>query len=330
MGIKYRIMLYTFSDILNKINNEVETLKFEGKPESLFAPIDYILELGGKRVRPVLAVMAYNLYRDDIQKSIPIALGIEIFHNFTLLHDDLMDRADKRRGKPTVHIKWDDNTAVLSGDAMLIESYKEIAKTDKSCLPEVLSLFSTTATEICCGQQLDMEFEKRLDVSIAEYLEMIRLKTAVLLGCALKCGAIAAGAGEEDSEALYNFGINIGLAFQLMDDLLDVYGDPATFGKRIGGDILCNKKTFLQITALQHEDSKGKLLDWINKTDFDETEKIKAVTAIYNELNLKQTSADIIHAYYEKGISYLDLVSVDYAQKRELRELAESLLTRNS
>lgn len=323
-------MLYTFSDILNKINDEVNSLKFEGNPKSLFEPIGYILELGGKRVRPVLAVMAYNLYKDDIEKSIPIALGIEIFHNFTLLHDDLMDRADKRRGKPTVHIKWDDNTAVLSGDAMLIESYKEIAKTDQAHLKEVLSLFSTTATEICCGQQLDMEFEKRLDVSIAEYLEMIRLKTAVLLGCALKCGAIAAGAGAEDAEALYNFGINIGLAFQLMDDLLDVYGDPATFGKRIGGDILCNKKTFLQITALQHEESKIKLLDWINKTDFEETEKIKAVTEIYNELNLKETSADIIHAYYEKGISYLDLVSVDYTKKKELRELAENLLTRNS
>lgn len=323
-------MLYTFSDILNKINDEVNSLKFEGNPKSLFEPIDYILELGGKRVRPVLAVMAYNLYKNDIEKSIPIALGIEIFHNFTLLHDDLMDRADKRRGKPTVHIKWDDNTAVLSGDAMLIESYKEIAKTDQAHLKEVLSLFSTTATEICCGQQLDMEFEKRLDVSIAEYLEMIRLKTAVLLGCALKCGAIAAGAGAEDAEALYNFGINIGLAFQLMDDLLDVYGDPATFGKRIGGDILCNKKTFLQITALQHEESKIKLLDWINKTDFEETEKIKAVTEIYNELNLKETSADIIHAYYEKGISYLDLVSVDYTKKKELRELAENLLTRNS
>lgn len=323
-------MLYTFSDILNKINDEVNSLKFEGNPKSLFEPIDYILELGGKRVRPVLAVMAYNLYKDDIEKSIPIALGIEIFHNFTLLHDDLMDRADKRRGKPTVHIKWDDNTAVLSGDAMLIESYKEIAKTDQAHLKEVLSLFSTTATEICCGQQLDMEFEKRLDVSIAEYLEMIRLKTAVLLGCALKCGAIAAGAGAEDAEALYNLGINIGLAFQLMDDLLDVYGDPATFGKRIGGDILCNKKTFLQITALQHEESKIKLLDWINKTDFEETEKIKAVTEIYNELNLKETSADIIHAYYEKGISYLDLVSVDYTKKKELRELAENLLTRNS
>nr|WP_297166126.1 polyprenyl synthetase family protein [uncultured Dysgonomonas sp.] len=322
--------MYTFSDILNKINDEVNSLKFEGNPKSLFEPIDYILELGGKRVRPVLAVMAYNLYKDDIEKSIPIALGIEIFHNFTLLHDDLMDRADKRRGKPTVHIKWDDNTAVLSGDAMLIESYKEIAKTDQAHLKEVLSLFSTTATEICCGQQLDMEFEKRLDVSIAEYLEMIRLKTAVLLGCALKCGAIAAGAGAEDAEALYNFGINIGLAFQLMDDLLDVYGDPATFGKRIGGDILCNKKTFLQITALQHEESKIKLLDWINKTDFEETEKIKAVTEIYNELNLKETSADIIHAYYEKGISYLDLVSVDYTKKKELRELAENLLTRNS
>lgn len=323
-------MQYTFSDILSKINNEVTTLKFEGEPESLFAPINYILELGGKRVRPVLAVLAYNLYKSDLEKAYPIALGIEIFHNFTLLHDDLMDRADQRRGKPTVHIKWNDNTAVLSGDAMLIESYREIAKTDKLYLPEVLSLFSTTATEICCGQQLDMEFEKRLDVSIAEYIEMIRLKTAVLLGCALKCGAIAAGSSKEDSDYLYDFGINIGLAFQLMDDQLDVYGDPATFGKKIGGDILCNKKTFLQITALQHEDTKIKLLEWINKKDFNDNEKIKAVTSIYDELNLKQTSTDIIHAYYEKGLACLDLVNVDYSKKKELRELAESLLTRVS
>ena len=323
-------MLYSFTDILNKINKEISELKFDYSPRSLFEPIEYILEIGGKRVRPVLAIMGYNLYKGDIDKAIPIAFGIEIFHNFTLLHDDLMDRASTRRGKPTVHIKWSDNTAVLSGDAMMIESYKEIAKVDKEYLPEVLILFSQMATEICCGQQLDMEFEDRLDVSLAEYLEMIRLKTAVLLGCALKCGAIAAGANQEDAENLYNFGINIGLAFQIMDDLLDVYGDEASFGKKIGGDILCNKKTFLLINALQHEDAKNQLLDWINAKEFDSHEKIKAVTAIYDQINLKQTCQDVIHAYYEKGIAFLDLVSVDYKQKLELRKLAEYLLTRNS
>jgi len=323
-------MLYSFSEILDKINLEVNSIKFDYNPQSLFEPIEYILDIGGKRVRPVMAVMGYNLFDDNIEKSMPIALGIEIFHNFTLLHDDLMDRADKRRGKPTVHIKWNDNMAILSGDAMLIEAYKEIAQTEKRHLPEVLDLFSTTATEICCGQQLDMEFEQRLDVSIAEYLEMIRLKTAVLLGCALKCGAIAANASKDDAEALYNFGINIGLAFQLRDDLLDVYGDPKTFGKKIGGDILCNKKTFLLINALQHESTKAELMQWIEKTDFNEKEKIAAVTKIYDELDLKQTSLDIITAYYKKGLACLDMVNVDYEKKRELRNLAESLLTRQS
>lgn len=323
-------MLYTFTEILDKINKEVESLKFERNPYSLFEPIEYILEIGGKRVRPVLAVMAYNLYKDDIYKSIPIALAIEIFHNFTLLHDDLMDKADKRRGKPTVHIRWSDNTAVLSGDAMLIEAYREIAKSPTEYLPEILQLFSNTATEICCGQQLDMEFEQRMDVTENDYLEMIRLKTAVLLGCALKCGAIAGGASKEDSDALYNFGINIGLAFQLMDDLLDVYGNPETFGKRIGGDILCNKKTYLQITTLKHPDTQNEMLYWINKDVYDEDEKIKAVTALYNKLNMKKVSEDMIESYYKKGIEDLEKVQIDQSKKTELKKLAENLLTRKS
>lgn len=323
-------MLYTFSEVLEKVNSEVKDLKFDRKPYSLFEPIEYILEIGGKRVRPVLATMAYNLYKADIEKTIPIALAIEIFHNFTLLHDDLMDRADKRRGKPTVHIKWNDNTAVLSGDAMLIEAYREIAKSPKEALPEILNLFTDTATEICCGQQLDMEFEQRLNVTTDEYLEMIRLKTAVLLACSLKCGAMAANAPESDANALYDFGINIGLAFQLMDDLLDVYGDPATFGKRIGGDILCNKKTYLQITALKSPETGKEMQDWINKEVFDEQEKIDAVTGLYNKLNLKGLSEKMIESYYQKGLSYLDKVQVDDNRKRELRNLAESLLTRKS
>lgn len=324
------MILYTFNDVLDKVNKAICQLKFDTPPRSLFEPIEYILALGGKRIRPVLAIMSYNLYKDDIARAMPIAYGVEIFHNFTLLHDDLMDRADTRRGNPTVHIKWSDNTAVLSGDAMLIESYREIAKTDPHYLPQVLELFSDTATAICCGQQLDMEFENRLDVSIAEYLEMIRLKTAVLLGGSLKCGAIVAGAGADDCDALYDFGNYIGLGFQIMDDLLDVYGDQESFGKKIGGDILCNKKTFLQINALQHEDTRPELLKWINATDYNPEEKIKAVTNIYNQLDLKKVSTEIIHAYYEKGISSLERVEVSYEQKKELRKLAESLLTRNS
>lgn len=324
------MMLYTFSEILDKVNQEVKNLRFEQKPYSLFEPIEYILEIGGKRVRPVLASMAYNLYKTDIDKSMPIALAIEIFHNFTLLHDDLMDKADKRRGKPTVHIKWSDNTAVLSGDAMLIEAYREIAKSPVQHLPEILQLFSDTATEICCGQQLDMEFEQRMDVTEEDYLEMIRLKTAVLLGCALKCGAIAAGAPAKDADALYSFGINIGLAFQLMDDLLDVYGNPETFGKRIGGDILCNKKTYLQITTLKHPDTKSEMQSWINRKTYNEEEKIKAVTALYDKLQLKKMSEEMIESYYAKGIADLDKVQIDENRKTELKKLAENLLTRKS
>lgn len=322
-------MQYKFEEILDYISKEVNNLQFNGEPRSLFEPIDYILSLGGKRVRPALALMSYNLYKSDLQKIVPAALAIEIFHNFTLLHDDLMDNADMRRGKDTVHIKWSDNVAVLSGDAMLIEAYKEITKTEAKCLPEVLELFSKTATEICCGQQFDMEFEQRLDVTIDEYIEMIRLKTAVLMGCALKEGAIVAGASKEDCDALYDCGINIGLAFQLMDDLLDVYGNPATFGKKIGGDILCNKKTFLFINALQ-SNKKEELIHWINKENYNPEEKIKAVTEIYNSLGLKEISIKLITEYYQKGMYYFDKVSVNEENKTELRALAQNLTCRNS
>ena len=322
-------MLYKFSEILDIINKEVDNIVFDEKPESLFAPIKYILSLGGKRVRPAMGMMSYNLYKDDVEKAMPLALAVEIFHNFTLLHDDLMDKASMRRGKDTVHIKWSDNAAILSGDAMLTEAYKAIAKVDNRYLPEVLELFSKTSTEICCGQQFDMEFEQRMDVTIDEYLEMIRLKTAVLLACSLKEGAIIADASPADANLLYDFGINIGLAFQLMDDLLDVYGDPATFGKKIGGDILCNKKTYLLINALSSEKSKD-LIAWINKTDYTPQEKIKAVTAIYNDLRLKEKSEKLILDYYHKGLDCLDRVSVPSARKAELKDLAAVLLSRKS
>ncbi|MDR1811156.1 MAG: polyprenyl synthetase family protein [Prevotella sp.] len=323
-------MLYNFDDILSIVNRDINSLKFGRRPASLFEPVSYILSLGGKRVRPALCLMAYNLYKDDVETALPVASAIEIFHNFTLLHDDLMDRAEVRRGKATVHVKWNENAAVLSGDAMLIEAYVKIADVNAKFLQPALKLFSATATEICCGQQLDMEFEQRADVTIDEYMEMIRLKTAVLLGCALKEGAILAEASAEDAENLYNFGINIGLGFQLMDDLLDVYGNAETFGKKIGGDILCNKKTFLLIHALHHADTRDELLSWLNRKDFDPDEKIKAVTRIYDVLGLKEvTQAEAIE-YYNRGIACLDKVNVDAAQKNELKSFAELLLLRNS
>jgi len=322
--------LYTFDEILNTVNTEITQIKYTIAPRSLFEPITYILSLGGKRVRPALSLMSYNLYREDVKRVIPIALGIEIFHNFTLLHDDLMDRADMRRGNPTVHIKWNDNTAVLSGDAMLIEAYKEIAKIEPQYLQPVMDLFSTTATEICCGQQYDMEFEQRMDVTISEYLEMIRLKTAVLLACSLKEGAIVADASAEDANNLYDFGINVGLGFQLKDDLLDVYGDSTNFGKRIGGDILCNKKTYLFINALSDKTSRDELISWINKDSYNEPEKIKAVTAIYDKLSLKEKSENLINDYYKQAVACLDKVNVDKKRKTELYKLAENLMSRIS
>ncbi|NDV68076.1 polyprenyl synthetase family protein [Dysgonomonas sp. 25] len=321
--------LYSLEEILDIVNTQIKGIRFTQKPASLFEPINYILSLGGKRIRPALALMACNLYRNNIAAAIPVAMGVEVFHNFTLLHDDLMDRADQRRGKPTVHVKWSDNTAILSGDAMLIEAYKEICKVDRRYLEPVLNLFSVTASEICCGQQYDMEFEKRMDVTIPEYLEMIRLKTAVLLGCALKEGAMVAGAFEDDMKLLYDFGINMGLAFQLKDDLLDVYGNPETFGKKTGGDILCNKKTFLLINALADPTAKDELYSWIEKKEFDEAEKIAAVTAIYDRLGLRAKSEELIREYYDKSVACLGKVSVSDDRKEVLFALAEDLINRN-
>ena len=304
--------MLSFKEIQEKIEREIGQLEFDCPPKSLYEPITYILSLGGKRIRPALVLMAYNLYREDVEKAIRPAIGLEVFHNFTLLHDDLMDQADKRRSKPTVHKVWNANTAILSGDAMLIAAYQLIGETAPEHLKEVLDLFTRTALEICGGQQYDMEFESRMDVSEEEYLEMIRLKTAVLLACSLKTGAILGGVSREDAENLYRFGINIGLAFQLQDDLLDVYGDTKTFGKNIGGDILCNKKTFLLINALRRAEGeqKAQLEHWIARKDFDAAEKIAAVTNIYNVLGLKELSESKMQTYYAEGMKNLAALSV--------------------
>nr|WP_129729536.1 polyprenyl synthetase family protein [Parabacteroides goldsteinii] len=324
--------MLSFNEILQKIENEISQLSFEYPPKSLYDPIEYILSLGGKRIRPALALMACNLYRENVDNAINPALGIEVFHNFTLLHDDLMDKADKRRNKPTVHKVWNDNTAILSGDAMLIAAYQLIGKTEPEHLKEVFDLFTATALEICGGQQYDMEFESRTDVTEAEYIEMIRLKTAVLLACSLKTGAIMGGASKEDAMNLYEFGINIGLAFQLQDDLLDVYGDTATFGKNIGGDIICNKKTFLLIHAfeLASIEQKQILKDWIGKESFNPAEKIKAITAIYNTLNLKDITTAKMQGYYDKAMEHLSALNVSPEKLTILKEVSNHLMYRQS
>lgn len=324
--------MLSFKEIQEKIEREIGRLEFDCPPKSLYEPITYILSLGGKRIRPALVLMAYNLYREDVEKAIRPAIGLEVFHNFTLLHDDLMDQADKRRNKPTVHKVWNANTAILSGDAMLIAAYQLIGETAPEHLKEVLDLFTRTALEICGGQQYDMEFESRMDVSEEEYLEMIRLKTAVLLACSLKTGAILGGASREDAENLYRFGINIGLAFQLQDDLLDVYGDTKTFGKNIGGDILCNKKTFLLINALRRAEGeqKAQLEHWIARKDFDAAEKIAAVTNIYNVLGLKELSEAKMQTYYAEGMKNLAALNVPEERLAVLKEVTSRLMFRQS
>lgn len=313
-----------------KISRAIGKLFAEDQPRTLFDPARYTLSLGGKRLRPLLTLMAADLFGKEPDDVIDAAMGIEIFHNFSLLHDDLMDKADIRRGHPTVHKKWDDNSAILSGDAMVIEAYRYITKVPDSLLREVIDLFSATAMEICQGQQYDMDFEKRLDVSESEYLEMIRLKTAVLIGCALKIGAIIAVASPHDSDLLYHYGINMGLAFQLKDDLLDVYGNPETFGKKIGGDILCNKKTFLLIKALKNsgKSQREALEKWLLASEYDPEEKICFVKNIYDELNLKRITGNLIEKYYLASLDCLSSVNLPEDRKKELIELSENLMYR--
>ncbi|RHJ93427.1 polyprenyl synthetase family protein [Parabacteroides bouchesdurhonensis] len=324
--------MLSFSNILQRIETEISLLQFNYPPKSLYDPIEYILSLGGKRIRPALTLMACNIYNDSIENAIKPALGLEVFHNFTLLHDDLMDEADKRRNKPTVHKVWNANTAILSGDAMLIAAYRLIGETESTHLKEILDLFTVTALEICGGQQYDMEFESRMDVTENEYIEMIRLKTAVLLACCLKTGAISGGAPENDAELLYQFGIHIGLAFQLQDDLLDVYGDTATFGKNIGGDILCNKKTFLLINALNNASEKQKetMKNWFAKTTFEPEEKIATFTSIYNDLNLKALTEAKVQYYYNEAMKCLEQLSISTDKLYVLKDVCDHLMNRQS
>lgn len=319
----------TFEEICRTIEEALARLTFDQPPRSLFDPITYTLSLGGKRIRPALALMACDLFGGKNEDVLQPALGLEVFHNFTLLHDDLMDEADRRRDKPTVHKLWNPNVAILSGDAMLICAYQLVAKANDKA---ILELFSRTALEICAGQQYDMEFESRSDVTEEEYLEMIRLKTAVLLACALKVGAMIGGASTTDADALYDYGIHIGLAFQLQDDLLDVYGDPKTFGKNIGGDILCNKKTFLLINALSvaSEEQRQVMEDWMARKTYDAQEKIAAFTNLYNDLSIRDLTERRIEDYYRMANEDLARLSIAPETLSVLKGTCDRLMKRKS
>ncbi|WP_338769818.1 polyprenyl synthetase family protein [Bernardetia sp. ABR2-2B] len=319
-------ILPTFSlqEAQKALESHIKDLNTEGKPKDLYAPIEYIMSLGGKRMRPLLVLLGYSLYDSEWRNAVAPAIVTEVFHNFTLLHDDIMDNAPIRRGQPTAHEKWDENTALLSGDLMLIKTYQwfgESIPSDK--LHSVLQLFNKCAIGVCEGQQFDMEFETRNnpenDVKIEEYLEMIKLKTAVLLGFSLELGAVLGGAKPYEAQQLREVGISAGIGFQLHDDILDVYADPKTFGKRVGGDITENKKTYLMLTALQKEKEAGQnqLQNWINKTDFDEAEKVKAVTQIYNKLNIRAITEDKMNQYFEKSYTTLENLSVRHPKQKE-------------
>ena len=317
------------------INKALSALDWNKEPRGLYEPIEYAIASGGKRLRPTLAIIAAEaivngglINGDAMEHVMPAALALEMFHNFTLVHDDVMDKAELRRGKPAVHVKWNDNTAILSGDQMMIEAYKLLSEVPADKLPQVLKWFNEMATGICEGQQYDMEFEHMMQVPVEDYMKMIELKTSVLIAYAMRIGGYIAGANEQQQEALYQYGLHIGLAFQIQDDILDVYGDPKTFGKAIGGDICCNKKTFLLITALETADaeSKAELLQWMIATDQDK-EKIAAVTKIYNRLGVRQAGEVAMEEHTAIALAQLDKLPENAATEK-LRKLAEQLTSR--
>jgi geranylgeranyl diphosphate synthase type II len=324
--------MYTSEDLLKKVNEALDNLVYDRQPASLYDPIKYVLSIGGKRVRPVLTMLAYNLYKDDPLSIMSQAIGLETYHNFTLLHDDLMDHADMRRGHETVHKKWDANRAILSGDTMLLQAFERVEDCDSAKLPAVFKVFIQTTLEIGEGQQLDVEFEQRNDVTEDEYIEMIRLKTSVLLACACKVGAIMADAPAEDIENMYKFGEKLGLAFQLQDDLLDVYGDPAVFGKNIGGDITSNKKTYMLINAFNRATpaQRDELTKWVEAKEFDRNEKVAAVTNLYNEIGIRKLCEQKIEQYYQESLVYLAKVSVSDERKAEIKAYAAEMMKRQS
>lgn len=314
------------------LQEAINSMRYGENPVELYEPIRYLMQLGGKRLRPVLTLMGYRLWQPDYTQAIKPALAVEVFHNFTLMHDDIMDKAPLRRGKPTVHEKWNANIAILSGDVMLVKAYELMLEVPLQYLPEALRLFNQCAAEVCEGQQLDMNFERIDSVTQEQYLEMIRLKTSVLLGFALQLGALIAGASLHNQEKLRDFGTLMGIGFQLTDDLLDVYGESEKFGKQVGGDIIANKKTFLLIEALLHAQGREKeeLDNWLNATTFDKDEKVKAITEVYNKLNIRQLTEKVIQQYFDEGLKALAEVEASEEQKAPLYLFADMLMQRES
>lgn len=315
-----------------KIEDALKGRTYGAHPKELYEPIEYIMALGGKRMRPVLVLMACELFDGELDAALHPSIAIELFHNFTLVHDDIMDKAPLRRGKQTVHEKWNDNIAILSGDAMMVRAYQELCKANISSLPQLLEIFSDTAVKVCEGQQLDMNYEAQSKVSIPNYIKMIELKTAVLLGGALKIGAVVANAREEDAQRLYDFGKHIGIAFQLQDDILDVYADAEKFGKQKGGDIIANKKTYLMLKAMEMAATnrylKEELQQWIAAPNFDPKEKVEAVTNIYNFLNVKELARAEMKKQYAAAIACLKDIPVSEEKKNGMIAFADSLMVR--
>ncbi len=323
--------MYTLDELRNLFQKELERAIFLQEPKNLYEPIDYTMQQGGKRIRPVLMLAACDLFRGEPSAALPAALGLETFHNFTLVHDDILDQSPVRRGKTTVYRKWDANTAILSGDVMFALAYQHFLSLDHYAAADIMKTFNKTAIEVCEGQQLDMDFERMDDVAVADYMEMIRLKTAVLLAASLKIGAMVANASEENAEAIYRFGINTGLAFQLMDDYLDTFGDEKTFGKRPGNDIMTNKKTFLYLSALQlaNEDQRKKLEQYYSADDFEGEEKVPAVTGLFLELGIDRITKNEMLIYHKKALQELDDIHQPNGRKAILRAFANKLIERN-
>ena len=316
----------SFSKLHDIIEKELSDLYYPSTPKHLYDPIKYVLNIGGKRIRPILMLLSHQLFANDIEKSIKAALGIEIFHNFTLIHDDIMDKAPLRRGMQTVHEKWDNNTAILSGDTMLVQAFDLISQVENKNLRKILEVFNKASTEVCEGQQWDMDFEEREDVTLSEYLKMIEYKTSVLLATSLQIGGINAGASTEQQNHLYEFGKNIGIAFQLKDDLLDAFGNPETFGKQVGGDIIANKKTFLYLKALQlaNESQRKQLIQLFSVLENEN--KVNEVKSILSDLNIEKHTVDLIKSYYTKSMKHLDSINSD--KKEPLFKFAERIKER--
>jgi geranylgeranyl diphosphate synthase, type II len=310
----------------------ISSQAFAQEPLALYEPLDYMIALGGKRIRPLMVLLGHGVYSDQVKPALPAAMSVEVFHNFSLIHDDIMDEAPLRRGKATVHEKWNHNTAILAGDVMLVKAYQQLMHYEGDKLTRLLTLFNKTAIEVCEGQQIDMEFESRESVTLSEYLRMIELKTAVLLGCSLEMGAIVAGASEKEAEALYTYGRLMGIAFQLRDDYLDVYADPKKFGKQVGGDIIANKKTFLLIEALRlaNNEQKEIITFWLKKEVFRAEEKVSAITQIFDELELPQLLQNKINAYAAEARLQLRYINGNTDTLKLIDNIAGELLVREN